>query len=74
MSALGQKRTFAPQNVMPACPRKRTFAAHSPMSAMGQKRTSDDVAAMAVYRCSKASRVPNAIRIAPVVASIVRLI
>src|SRR5262252_6651166 len=33
-----------------------------------------DLDAMAFYRCSKASRVPNAMRIAPVVASIVRLI
>jgi hypothetical protein len=39
MSALGQKRTSAPQKVCPLFTRKRTFAVHSAMSALGHKRT-----------------------------------
>src|SRR5262249_38284697 len=74
MSALGQKQTCALQTSCLLYSQKRTCAVHHAMSALGQKRTSDDLAATAVYRCSKASRVPNAMRIAPVVASIVRLI
>jgi hypothetical protein len=50
----------------------RYICAAAAMSALPPKRTYD-VAADGVYRCSKASRVPNAMRIAPVVASIVRL-
>src|SRR4029450_2590425 len=38
MSALGQKRTFASQNVMSALPRKRTFESASWLSAKGQNR------------------------------------
>jgi len=63
MSALGQKRTYAAHKVMSALPPIATV-----------KADIGDLDAMAFYRCSKASRVPNAMRIAPVVASIVRLI
>jgi hypothetical protein len=38
MSALGQKRTFAPQKSCLLYPRKRTCAAQLGMSALGQKR------------------------------------
>ena len=38
MSALGHKRTFAPQKACPLYPRKRTFAAAVAMSALCQKR------------------------------------
>src|SRR5262249_41653918 len=39
MSALGQKRTFAPQKVMSALPPKATSNATYGMTAKGQKRT-----------------------------------
>jgi hypothetical protein len=39
MSALGHKRTFAPQKLMSAWSQKRTFAVQLPMSAMSQQRT-----------------------------------
>ena len=50
MSALGQKQTYALQNVMSALPPIATSIAFFGMSALGQKRTSNCLRASVVFR------------------------